>query len=357
MIIHFETPWALLTILLPLFLFLWKIWRKHTRVALGFSSLHNAKKVQKSLRQRLLWIPSLCLFLAWAFLCIALARPQTGRERVRDASKGIAIEMVLDRSGSMSQEMEYQSQRMNRLDAVKRVFTSFIYGSKQIGLKGRPNDLIGMVSFARYADTICPLTLEHGILKPFLDSVKIVKLRSEDGTAIGDALALAAARLQTAEKTLAKQTQKNPDAYKIQSKVIILLTDGINNCGKRDIQEATELAKKWGIKVYAIAVGGGENVNVISTIFGNYKVAGNAQDIETTPLKNLAKETGGLFRMATDSKSLISVYREIDELEKSEVETMRFVDYKEVFLHFAAVALILLTLYILLNATIFRRIP
>jgi Ca-activated chloride channel family protein len=257
----------------------------------------------------------------------------------------------------MTQEMEYDNQRMNRLQAVKKVFASFVFGDKDKKLPGRPNDLIGMITFARYPDTICPLTLGHAALRPFLESIQIVNLRSEDGTNIGDALALAAARLQTAEETLARQNRKDANAYKIKSKVIILLTDGENNCGKRSIAEAAELAAKWNIKVYAIGVSGGTGANVINTLLGQFRVAANSAPFDTRPLQELADKTGGLFRLATDSESLVAIYREIDQLERSEVESIRFVDYKELFLPFAAAALVLLALQQLLTATVFRRIP
>ncbi|NMA19224.1 MAG: VWA domain-containing protein [Lentisphaerae bacterium] len=354
---RFETPWALLSLLLPLLYFGWQRWRKRKRAAVGFSSLSNAHRVARSWRLRFAWLPSALRLLAWLLLGLALARPQAGREQIHDASQGIAIQMVLDRSTSMTQEMEYDNQRMNRLQAVKKVFASFVFGDKDKKLPGRPNDLIGVITFARYPDTICPLTLGHAALRPFLESIQIVNLRSEDGTNIGDALALAAARLQTAEETLARQNRKDADAYKIKSKVIILLTDGENNCGKRSIAEAAELAAKWNIKVYAIGVSGGTGANVINTLLGQFRVAANSAPFDTRPLQELADKTGGLFRLATDSESLVAIYREIDQLERSEVESIRFVDYKELFLPFAAAALVLLVLQQLLTATVFRRIP
>ncbi len=355
--IRFETPWALLSLLLPLLYFGWRRWRKRRNAAVGFSSLANVRRTTHSWRLRFAWVPGALRLLAWILLALALARPQAGREKIHDASQGIAIQMVLDRSSSMSQEMEYDNRRMNRLEAVKKVFASFVFGDKDKKLPGRPNDLIGMITFARYPDTICPLTLGHAALRPFLEGIQMVNLRSEDGTNIGDALALAAARLQTAEETLARQTRKEASTYKIKSKIIILLTDGENNCGKRSIAEAAELASKWGIKVYAIGVSGGAGANVISTLLGQFRVAANSAPFDTRPLQELAEKTGGLFRLATDSESLLAIYREIDQLERSEVESIRFVDFKELFLPFAAGALALLSLQLLLSATFFRRIP
>ncbi len=252
--------------------------------------------------------------------------------------------------------MDYGAKRMDRLDAVKKVFREFVTGNGG-SLGGRPNDLIGMVAFARYADTMAPLTLGHGALLRFLDQVQIVKRRSEDGTAIGDALALAAARLKTAEEDLSRNASETGEKeYEIKSKVIILLTDGQNNYGQRTPEQAARLAAKWGIKVYTIGVGGDESVSTIRTLFGNFKMGGGAT-VDTGPLKRVAELTWGIFRMADDAQSLLKIYEEIDNLEKSEIESVRYVDYKELFVPFAAAGLILLMLEIALSATVFMRIP
>jgi len=290
-------------------------------------------------------------------LVIALARPRRGTEQVRDISKGIAIEMALDRSSSMSAEMELRGKKINRFDAAKMVFESFVLGDKQ-DLKGRPNDLIGMITFARYPDTACPLTLAHGALPKLLENARIVQRESEDGTAIGDAIALAAARLKTAEETFASQTMDKDGKkdYEIKSKVIILLTDGASNCGKRSPISAARLAAEWGIKIYAIGVGGNEPVMSIQTFFGVQKFP-TGQGVDETTLKAIAKITGGLYRRADTPEALKAVYEEIDTLEKSEIESIRYVDYKEQFVPFALWALVLLCIEVLLRCTVFRRIP
>ncbi len=307
------------------------------------------------MRQQLHTLPLFIRILALICIIIALARPQTGREQVLDISKGVAIEIVVDRSGSMAAEMEYKGRQMNRLEVVKEVFKAFALGDGH-DLPGRPNDLIGMIAFARYPDTICPLTLAHGALTPFLDSVNIVKTREEDGTAIGDALALAAARLKTADEILSKQRKGDKKNYQIKSRIIILLSDGENNAGKRDPIQAAAIAEKWDIKVYAIAIGGGDAVTSIRTPFGVYKVP-TGQRVDTSALKAVAEKTGGFFRMAEDAGSLLSIYEEIDKLEKSEIESIRFVDYKESFLPFALAGLLFIGLEIFLSCTIFRKIP
>jgi Ca-activated chloride channel family protein len=351
---HFESPWAfLLLILIGLLPMAQKMIKG--RGSIRFPSTGNAVSAGRSWRQRFAILPLMLRVLALVCLVMALARPQTGREQIRDISKGIAIEMVVDRSGSMGAEMEYKGERKNRLDVVKEVFREFVLGNGG-DLPGRPNDLIGMIAFARYADTICPLTLAHGALPLFLKSMKLVERREEDGTAIGDGLALSAARLKTAEQTLDKTRQEKKGGYEIKSKVIILLSDGENNCGKHDPLRAAELAKKWGIRVYTIAIGGGQAVTSIRTPFGIYKIPLERR-VDTGVMKKIAEKTGGFFRKAEDAGSLRDIYEKIGKMEKSEIESIKFVDYKESFPLFALAGLFLLACEILLNTTFFRKLP
>ena len=345
----------LLLLALPPLLFF--IRRRARMAAVGFSSVRNARQSGKSLRQRLLWIPTALRWGAYALLVIALARPQAGRERVQEISQGVAIEMVLDRSSSMMLEQEFEGKLKNRLDSAKEVFSRFVFGYGT-RLKGRPNDLVGMVAFARYSDTICPLTLTHSVIKPFLDTVKLAAPQSdEDRTAIGDAIALAAARLHTVEETLASQTGKAKDTYKIRSKVMILLTDGENNSGRRSVLQGGELAQRWGIRLYVIAFGGQVAYITENSPFGKNTRRVMTRPIDTKDLEKIAADTGGFFRHATDADALLRVYEEIDKMERSDVESMRFVDYKELFTPFALAALAMIALEQLFNATYFRRLP
>jgi Ca-activated chloride channel family protein len=351
--IRFAYPWVfIILIFIPIIFFFRSRYRKGASVQ--FSSVTNARRAGVSLRQRLAVVPVVLRVAALSLLIIALARPQMGREKVKDVTEGIAIEMVIDRSSSMKAEMEYRGTRMNRLEVVKRVFKEFLIGNNK-GLAGRPNDLAGVVSFARYADTMAPLTLGHGALLRFLDSVHLVNRRSEDGTAIGDAVALAAARLKTANETLDSLSQGEDSGYEIRSRIIILLTDGQNNFGKRTPVEAAKLARQWGIRVYTIGVGG-EGVSTMKTLFGNFKVPlGGRVDTET--LSEIAEITGGIFREAKDDQSLREIYKEIDKLEKTKIESVRYVDYSEMFVPFSLAAMCCLLLEILMANTIFRRIP
>ncbi len=357
----FETPWAfLLLLILPVI-----IYRYVSRSSLGlrpgmllFSSTRLAVGAGTSLRSRLLHLPFILRLMTLILLIIALARPLAGMEKIYDISRGVAIEVVLDRSSSMNAEMIFAGEQLNRLEVAKRVLLEFVQGNKG-DLGGRPNDLIGLITFARYADTACPLTLAHGALASFVEPIELVNRKTEDGTAIGDALALAAARLQKAEATIRRQALvagTGEPAYEIKSKIIILLTDGEQNAGRRTPQEAAELAKKWGIKIYTIGIGGQESLLRVPTLFGT-QVIQRGPGIDKQTLSALAQATGGIFRMAEDGDALRAVYTEIDSLEKSEIESIRYMDYTERFTPFALAGLIMLALEILLRTTYFRRIP
>lgn len=354
---QFESPWIFLFLLIlpPL---LWLRWRWAKAGAIRFSTTSVAVQAGRSLRQRLGFLPILFRVLALVLLIIALARPQKGLEQVRDIKKGIAIEMVVDRSGSMGAPMEVDGQAMNRLEAVKKIFHQFVAGDGH-DLKGRPADLVGLITFARYPDTVCPLTLAHGALPQFLDTVQVVSQnqRSEDGTAIGDAIALAAARLKTAEDTIAQQSKLSKDQYTIKSKIMILLTDGLNNAGKRDPLQAAKLAAEWGIKIYVVGVGGGQDNSPYRSFFGNipWLSAGDPVDVEM--LTSIASTTGGIFRMAGDAEALKAIYKEIDQLERSEIQSIRYRDYKELFTPWALAAFCLVCAETVLLSTAFRRIP
>ena len=357
----FANPWAfLLLLLLPVI-----VYRYFSRSWLGlrsgkvlFPAVQHAKAAGTSLRSRLVHLPIILRLGTLILLIIGLAHPLEGMEKIYDISRGVAIEVVIDRSSSMQAEMIFAGQQLNRLEVAKRVFLEFVRGNKG-DLGGRPNDLIGLITFARYADTNAPLTLAHDALASFVEPIELVKRKSEDGTGIGDAVALAAARLKKAEETIRQQTLSAADhepSYEIKNKIIILLTDGEQNVGKRTPQEAAELAKEWGIKIYAIGIGGQESLIRVPTLFGT-QVIQRGSGVDKQTLAGLARETGGIFRMAEDGDALRAVYGEIDALEKSEIESVRYVDYKERFTPFVLAGLILLALEILLRATWFRRLP
>lgn len=351
---HFASPLALLLLLgLPPLYYVSHYRRRGA--TLRFSATALVAAAGTSTRQRLEPLLPALRFLALTLLIVALARPQQGQEQVRDLSKGIAIEMVLDRSGSMAEEMDFEGKTLNRLEVVKRVFDEFVQGNKE-GLDGRPNDLIGLVTFARYADTIAPLTLGHGALSELVENVRLVQTREEDGTAVGDALALAAARLKTAEEAQLRVNAERGNDYEIKSKIIILLTDGQNNRGTNTPAEAAQMAKEWGIKIYSIGIGNAPNNGTVQTPFGAFPTRQRSPLDEGT-LRSLAELTGGIYRRADSAEGLREIYEEIGELEKSEVTSLRYLDYQERFVPFALAGLLLLLLETVLRNTWLRKHP
>ena len=347
---RFETAWALGLLAVVALLPLARAAVTRVRIGVGFPSVAVPAGITPSLRHRLAWLPAALQLLALALLIVALARPREGLEQVVDVSRGIAIEIVVDRSGSMIAPIAEDGLGPTRLEAVKEVVARFAHGDGG-ELGGRPNDLLGLITFARYPETVLPLTLSHETLDGFLRGVEVVADRSQDGTAIGDALALAAARLRVAEEALGTR-----DDYEIKSKVIILLTDGSQNAGQRTPAEAAELAAGWGIKVYAIGIGVGAPEQTVRTPLGTFRLPAG-QPVDAAGLQAVAERTGGLFRLAEDTESLIAVYGEIDRLEKSEVESVRYVDFRERFAPWALAALGAAVAAAVLAATVFRRTP
>ena len=359
------SPWVLLSfLLLPVLAYL-KL-RRRTLAAIRFPSLSDIRQCPVSLRQKLRPLLNIVRFVCIALLIIAIARPRKGTVLSEISTEGVAIEVVADRSGSMQAEMDYFGQNMNRFDAVKKVFSDFIVGNKR-GLTGRGGDLVGLITFARFADTTCPLVLSHNVLIEFLKKTEIVRIRSEDGTAIGDAIALAAARLKKAEEeiqqrkaSLIESGEKNMDeqesGFKIKSKVIILLTDGINNAGRYDPIEAAELARKWGIKIYSIGIGSAQAYTTVQTPLGTYKMP-TGQNLDEGLLKAIAEKTGGFYGRADDAETLHRIVKRINELEKTEVKSIQYAQYSERFGPWTLGALIMLFLEIMGRCTVFRKIP
>jgi len=359
------SPWVLLLLLLlPVVAYL--ALRKKRHAAVKFPSLTDVRKCPVSMRLRLRPLLNVARFVCMLLLIVALARPRKGTLLSEISTEGVAIEVVADRSGSMQTEMDYFGQKLNRLEVVKKVLSDFISGNNK-GLAGRSSDMIGLVTFARYADTLCPMVLSHNVLLEFLKRTEIVRLRSEDGTAIGDAIALAAARLKKCEEELQqRKTQllqagekispERESGFKIKSKIIILLTDGINNAGEYEPLQAAELAEKWGIKIYTIGIGSAQAYTTIQTPLGTYKMP-TGQNLDEGLLKAIAEKTGGFYGKADDAKTLQKLVEKIDELEKTKVKSIQYTQFAELFGPWALGALLILTLEILANCTVFRKIP
>jgi Ca-activated chloride channel family protein len=357
------SPWALLLLLIIPVLG-WIMLRKKRTAAVTFSSLNAVRDCPVSWRVRLRPLLVIARLVCLALLIIALARPRKGTVLSEISTEGVAIEILVDRSGSMSTEMDYYGQKLNRVGTVKKVLADFIMGKE--GLAGRHGDLLGLITFARYPDTICPLVLSHNVLLEFLKNTDVVRLRSEDGTAIGDAVALAAARLKTAEQEIQQRNKKlikagfastaeKPD-FKIKSKAIILLTDGQNNTGQYTPMQAAEMAKKWGIKIYTIGIGSGQAFATVHTMMGDFKVPVE-NDLDEPLLKAIAETTGGFYGRADDAEALHKIIEKIDQLEKTEVKSVQYTQYAEKFGPWTLAAMVILLCEMLAGCTIFRKIP
>jgi Ca-activated chloride channel family protein len=282
----------------------------------------------RSLRQRFRHTLFALRILALALLTVALARPQSTSKGENVNTEGIDIVLVTDISGSMLAE----DFKPNRIEAAKNVAEDFI--------DGRPNDRIGLVIFAGESFTQCPLTLDHAVVKNLLSQVKSGMI--EDGTAIGMGLATAVSRLKDS---------------KAKSRVIILLTDGVNNRGFIDPLTAAGIAQSFGIRVYTIGVGTkGYAPYPVQTPFG-VQYQNMPVEIDEALLQKIASETGGKYFRATDNRKLKAIYDEIDRLEKTKIEVTQFRRHKEEFYAAGVFAGFLLLLEVLLGQTVFRKVP
>ena len=334
--------------------------RSRHRPTLRFSSLEHLKTVARTWAQRTRFIIPLLRAAAIVALVIALARPQSGGEYV-DAREGIAIQMVLDVSGSMREEdFIIDGRRVRRLDAVKRVFRDFVLGSEDLG--GRESDLIGMTTFAMFADTACPLSLDHGSLADLLDETDIpgwvngrqVREQPEANyTALGDAIVMATDDLRRAgEQAIAGV----PGAEAAKSRVMILLTDGANNppdfpqAPPPDPLEAARIAATLGIKIYTIGAVGAAPQRARG--FGWPR-----STVDEPLLKEIAAVTGGKYFKATDTDSLVTIYDEIDRLERQRTGERSFQDDIATARISMIVALALVMAEFLLVSTRYRKIP
>jgi Ca-activated chloride channel family protein len=338
--LEFREPWFLLlgALALPVFLL---ARRSPGRVV--FSSLGLLPARASSWRTRLAWLPDAGLALAVLGMSVALAGPRAARGESHIRREGIAIMMAMDVSGSMrALDLSDGDEEKTRLDAVKEVFQSFVAGDGE--LLGRPDDAIGLVGFAGFADTRCPLTLNHASLLEIAAQMEIVTDRSEDGTAIGDGLGLAVERLRES---------------RARSRVVILLTDGVNNAGVESPLQAAELAKSLGIKVYTIGAGtdGIAPVRVRDPLSGEMVLRPMPVEIDEETLRTIAERTGGRYFRAQDADGLREVYQQIDRLERTQISERRLREYDEYYRHVLAVALLAAVAAWLARATLFRRLP
>lgn len=348
----FASPWLLL-LLLGVPMLAWWSGRARARGAVVYSSVDLIDSAAGTLRARLWRVPGLLTALGASALIIAIARPQTGVGEVRTTAKGVALSIVVDRSASMQLPLRFAGKTQMRIDVVKQVFKEFVQGNGE-DLPGRTEDLIGLVTFARYAETVCPLVRIHDTLVKLVDSVNLATEQWEGGTAIGDGLSLAAARLKTAEEELTKrnQAENNPD-FILKSKAIVLLTDGDENVGEVAASEAAQMCKEWGIKIYAIGIGD-ESGGVVRA-GGTRATIMPGQGFDETLMKTIASATGGAYWRAVDGEALRRAYAAIDELEKTEIESVEYTSYQERYHPWAIAGGGLIAAGMLLGSTWLRR--
>ena len=325
----FHNPEYLFLFLLLVPIVFWYIWEMHkSDASLQISSHRNLMFFPKSKKIKLRHVPFVFRTIAIALIIVALARPQASNSWRTQNTEGIDIMMALDLSGTMLAE----DLKPNRLEAAKSVATEFILS--------RPNDNIGLVVFARESFTQCPLTTDHAVLINLFNGVKYGLIH--DGTAIGLGLANAINRIKDG---------------KAKSKIIILLTDGSNNCGDIAPITAAEIAKTFGIRIYTIGVGTKGIVNIpVPTPMG-VQYQQMQSDFDSKSLQDIANLTGGKYYNATDNSKLRHIYQSIDQLEKTKISVREFNKKDEQFYVFAILALIILSLEILIRNTILRRIP
>ena len=333
MIPEFKTPLVLL--LIPLLLvFFWYEHKLGTSASFRFSSLSLMRQLGTTWRSRWSFLTWVLRAMVLVLLLIALAGPRKLLAFPKLSSEGIDIVLALDVSGSMSAE-DYvvNAQRISRLDIIKSTVENFV--------KQRTDDRLGLIVFGSQAYTVCPLTTDHEWLLENLRQIRIGLI--QDATAIGSGISTSLLRLKNS---------------KAKSRIIVLLTDGVNNTGKIQPLDAAKMAQAMGIKIYTIGAGTTGIVPFpVTDEFGNkhYEQAQFALDEDT--LKKIAAMTGGEYFRAADTDSLRRIYAQIDKLEKTKIDEKGYKLYEPLFWCFVDAALVLLALEIILTNTVFLKIP
>ena len=327
----FAHPYLLLLLLIIPLMAVWYIMRyRKQKPALQFSNITLFKGVRKTFRQRLYPLLFILRMVVAAAIIIALSRPQRMLSRQEMKVEGIDIVLAMDVSGSMLAE----DFKPNRLEAAKNVASDFI--------EGRKNDRMGLVVFSGEAFTQVPLTIDHNVLLKQLASLKSGMIK--DGTALGDGLATAINRIKDSEA---------------KSKVIILLTDGINNQGAVDPQSAAEIAALYGIRLYTIGVGTqGLAPYPFRDAFGRIRYQNVPVELDEKLLTQMAQSTvDGQYFRATNKKSLQQIFNQIDKMEKSKIDVTQYAQTKDEYQGWLILAALALLLEILLGLFYFRSTP
>jgi len=332
MIRFLQPDWFWALTLLPLVV-LWR-GRRGPVAAVEYSDVSLARDVARRTRSRISGLTWLLPIVAAALMIVGLARPQRTQSRTEVTANGIDIVLALDISGSMQAlDFKVDNTRVNRIAVVKSVVSKFI--------DERPNDRIGLIAFAAAPYIVSPLTLDHDWLQQNLDRINVGL--GDDGTAIGSAIAAAVNHLRTTNT---------------KSKVVILLTDGVNNTGKIPPLAAAEAARALGVKIYTIGVGvRGKAPISVRDEAGKTHVIMAYVDVDETTLQSVANDTGGQFYRATDTDSLQKIYEQINRYETSAQTIEKFERVEELYSWTLLPSLGLLGLWVLLQHTRYRRLP
>ena len=327
--VTFAYPYVLIGLVIIPFMIFWYFFKSKKKIpVINYSNTEIFNELKPTLKERLKDVPFILRIIAIALLIIAAARPQTFSSGENIYTEGIDVAMVLDISGSMLAE----DFKPNRLEAAKNVIDEFV--------SGRTTDKIGLVIFAKESFTQCPLTIDYQVLRGLLTEIKSGMI--EDGTAIGNAIANGVNRLKESSA---------------KSKVLILLTDGVNNSGEIDPITAAQIARQFNIRIYTVGVGTvGQAPYPFDTPFGKrYQMV--PVEIDEEVLKNVADITGGKYFRATGNKKLEEIYQEIDKLEKTKVEITSYRQATELFYSWALLGLLLLITENILSRTYLRTLP
>jgi Ca-activated chloride channel homolog len=327
--------------LLPVILLVY-IWMRRNHQSIVVSDIRGWNEAFVSWRIRLMWLVPLLLNIGIGSWIVAASSPRIGNRQTEIKKDGIAMMMVVDTSSSMlALDLSGTLQEETRLDVVKKTVVNFVQGGD--GFTGRSNDMVGLIRFAGFADTSCPLTFDHLNLSTITQNIEIVTNPEEDGTAIGEALTLAVSRLT---ETTA------------ESKVIVLLTDGSNNAGQETPEVAASLAKSQNIVIYSIGVGsnGMAPIRIRDPRSGRSQIRTIPVQIDDELLESISTQTGGRYFRATNREGLQQIVETIDTLEKTTLEEKRYREYTEYFPLLLLFGLLSLGVSIVLQHTIFRRV-
>lgn len=338
---HLTNP-GLLLLIAPAAVLALLEWRARHAGHVALSTAHVLRRLPGSPRVRLRFVPPLLRFLALTLLIVGLAGPVNGYQVRKNRENVIDIVLVVDTSGSMQfEDFAIGGRNVDRLSVAKEAVRDFIYRRKEDDGDRFGVDRLGLILFARYAWTQTPLTLDYGLLEHELDAAEIVRDDAKDGTAIGSATGLAVANLRKSEA---------------KSKVIVLLTDGINNRGNVDPLTAADIAKKYGIRIYTIGAGSAEQgYSTVQGPIGQVRV--QRQPIDEDTMRKMADITGGRYYRVTDTEQLMTAYAEIDALETTEIEANDYYEYRPAFLPWAVCGAALMGLSVFARRRWFEALP